>query len=105
MGRFTGLLGIALILGIAFLMSNNRKKINYRVVLSGLAIQLALAFFMLKVPVGKMIFGWIGWHLAGPQIGPVGRLAGGIFIYAVSVMDAYRMARFRWARYQAGRAS
>jgi len=60
MGRFTGLLGIALILGIAFLMSNNRKKINYRVVLSGLAIQLALAFFMLKVPVGKMIFGWIG---------------------------------------------
>jgi hypothetical protein len=52
-----------------------------------------------------MIFGWIGWHLAGPQIDPVGRLAGGIFIYAISIMDAYRMARFRWARYHAGRAS
>jgi hypothetical protein len=52
-----------------------------------------------------MIFGWIGWHLAGPEIGPVGRLAGGIFIYAISIMDAYRMARFRWARYRAGRAS
>lgn len=60
MGRFTGLIGIVLILGIAFLMSNNRRKINYRVVLSGLAIQIALAVFILKVPVGKQIFGWLG---------------------------------------------
>ncbi|HEY6081909.1 MAG TPA: Na+ dependent nucleoside transporter N-terminal domain-containing protein, partial [Chitinophagaceae bacterium] len=60
MGRFTGLIGMALILGIAFLMSNNRRRINYRVVLSGLAIQVSLALFILKIPVGKMIFGWIG---------------------------------------------
>ncbi|MGH2645813.1 MAG: Na+ dependent nucleoside transporter N-terminal domain-containing protein, partial [Chitinophagaceae bacterium] len=60
MGRFTGLIGIAVILGIAFLMSNNRKKINYRVVLSGLGLQLVLAFFILKVPVGKEIFAWLG---------------------------------------------
>jgi len=60
MGRFTGLIGIALILGIAFLMSNNRRRINYRVVLSGLGIQLALAVFILKVPVGKEIFAWLG---------------------------------------------
>jgi hypothetical protein len=51
-----------------------------------------------------LIFGWIGWHLAGPGVGPVGRLAGAIFIYAISIMDAYRTARLRWARYQAGRA-
>lgn len=60
MGRFTGLIGIVLILGIAFAMSNNRRKINYRVVLSGLAIQLFLAFFILKLPLGKAIFAWIG---------------------------------------------
>jgi CNT family concentrative nucleoside transporter len=60
MGRFTGLIGIAVILGIAFLMSNNRRKINYRVVLSGLGLQLVLAFFILKVPVGKEIFAWLG---------------------------------------------
>ena len=60
MGRFTGLLGIVLILGIAFLMSNNRRKINYRVVLSGLLIQIALAVFILKIPLGKRMFGWIG---------------------------------------------
>ncbi|MBL7829830.1 MAG: Na+ dependent nucleoside transporter [Saprospiraceae bacterium] len=56
MERFIGLIGIVLILGIAFLMSNNRKKINYRLVLSGLGLQLALAIFILKVPIGKTIF-------------------------------------------------
>src|SRR5690242_12984535 len=60
MGRFTGLIGIVLILGIAFAMSNNRRKINYRVVLSGLTIQLFLAFFILKLPLGKAMFAWIG---------------------------------------------
>lgn len=60
MGRFTGLIGIVLILGIAFLMSNNRRRINYRVILSGLAIQLALALFILKIPIGKRIFAWLG---------------------------------------------
>lgn len=60
MGRFTGIIGVALIFGIAFLMSNNRKAINYRVVLSGLAVQLLLALFILKVPLGKTIFSWLG---------------------------------------------
>jgi CNT family concentrative nucleoside transporter len=60
MERFTGLIGIVLIFGIAFLMSNNRKAINYRLVLSGIAIQLSLAVFILKIPLGKTIFSWIG---------------------------------------------
>jgi CNT family concentrative nucleoside transporter len=48
--RFTGLIGIALILGIAFLFSNNRKRINYRLVGSGLLLQLVIAVCVLKVP-------------------------------------------------------
>lgn len=60
MERFTGLIGVVLIFGIAFLMSNNRKAINYRLVLSGLAIQVALAIFILKIPLGKTIFAWLG---------------------------------------------
>ncbi len=60
MERFTGLIGVVLIFAIAFLMSNNRKAINYRLVLSGLAIQLSLAVFILKVPLGKTIFSWLG---------------------------------------------
>ena len=60
MERFSGLLGIALILGIAFLLSNNRKAISLRVVVSGLLLQLGLAIFILKTPLGQRIFGTLG---------------------------------------------
>lgn len=60
MERFTGLLGIALILGLAFAVSNNRRAINYRLVGSGLAIQLGLAVFILKTSVGQYIFARLG---------------------------------------------
>ena len=59
MERYTGLIGIALIFGIAYAMSNNRKAINYRVILPGLAIQLFLALFILKTTIGKDIFGFL----------------------------------------------
>ncbi len=61
MERYTGLIGIALILGIAFAMSNNRKAINYRVILSGLGIQLLLALFILKTTLGQDIFGGLAF--------------------------------------------
>jgi concentrative nucleoside transporter, CNT family len=60
MGRFTGLIGIVIILGLAFLWSNNRKAINYRLVITGLLLQLVLAVFILKVPIGQDIFFWLG---------------------------------------------
>ncbi len=55
-----GGLGMIVILGIAFLLSNNRKGINYRLVLSGLLLQFVLALFILKTEIGKNIFGVIG---------------------------------------------
>lgn len=60
MERFVGLIGIALILGIAFAMSNNRKAINYRLVGVGLALQSALAVFILKTQIGQTIFQTLG---------------------------------------------
>lgn len=60
MGRFTGVIGIIIILALAFLWSNNRKKINYRLVITGLLLQIALAVFILKVPIGQDIFFWLG---------------------------------------------
>ena len=60
MERFIGLIGIALILGIAYLFSTNRKAINYRTVGMGLLMQLVFAIFILKTPVGQAIFGWLG---------------------------------------------
>ncbi|HRC16112.1 MAG TPA: Na+ dependent nucleoside transporter N-terminal domain-containing protein, partial [Bacteroidia bacterium] len=56
MDRFFGIFGFLFILGIAYLMSNNKKAINLRLVLSGLGLQLILAFFILKTSVGQMIF-------------------------------------------------
>jgi len=49
MERFHGLIGIALILGLAWLLSNNRKKINYRLVLSGIFLQTLIAVLVFKV--------------------------------------------------------
>ncbi|HVN57155.1 MAG TPA: nucleoside transporter C-terminal domain-containing protein [Bacteroidales bacterium] len=60
MGRFTGIIGIIIILGLAYLWSNNRKAINYRLVITGLLLQLVLAVFILKVPLGQEIFAWLG---------------------------------------------
>ncbi|MES2560775.1 MAG: nucleoside transporter C-terminal domain-containing protein [Bacteroidota bacterium] len=60
MERFSGTFGILLILALAFLLSNNRKAINYRLVFSGLGLQLALALFILKTAVGQNLFAWMG---------------------------------------------
>ncbi|MFM2206194.1 MAG: hypothetical protein RL213_169 [Bacteroidota bacterium] len=60
MERFFGLIGFFFILGLAFLLSNNRKAINYRLVISGLVLQLALALFILKTSVGQAIFATLG---------------------------------------------
>jgi concentrative nucleoside transporter, CNT family len=60
MGRFTGLIGIIVILGLAYLWSNNRKRINFRLVITGLLLQVSLALFILKVPLGQEIFYWLG---------------------------------------------
>lgn len=50
MERLKGLVGIILVLGIAFAVSDNKKRINPRVVISGLALQLLVALLVLKVP-------------------------------------------------------
>jgi concentrative nucleoside transporter, CNT family len=63
MERFTGLLGMVLIIGIAFLLSNNRKAINYRTVGTGLLLQVLLAVFILKTTIGKVIFTTIGHYV------------------------------------------
>jgi len=55
-GDNMGIVGIIILLGIAFLLSNNKKKINYKLIGWGLGIQLSFALLILKSPVGKPIF-------------------------------------------------
>lgn len=56
MERFIGILGVIALLGVAFLMSNNRQKINYKLVTWGLSLQLIFALFILKTPIGYPFF-------------------------------------------------
>ena len=56
------LCGIFGLLAIAFLLSTDRKKINTRVVLGGLGLQLIIAFGVLRITWVESLFGWIA-HL------------------------------------------
>jgi hypothetical protein len=47
-----------------------------------------------------IMLGLITFNLAQPHISMVGKLSGGIFIYALSVIDAYYWARYRWERFR-----
>lgn len=60
MEHLVGILGLIFLLGIAFLLSNNRKAIDRRVVLSGLGLQLFLAIFILKTTPGQKMFAFLG---------------------------------------------
>jgi CNT family concentrative nucleoside transporter len=56
-----GIIGLVLLLGIAYLFSNNKKKVNYRLVINGLLLQLLLAVFILKGDELGQIFAPLGW--------------------------------------------
>lgn len=50
---------------------------------------LGFAFFSLLLALAT-------WHTAGPDISFIGRSAGGLFVWALSIPDAYRIARLRY---------
>ena len=59
-----GIVGLAVILGIAFLLSNNRRRVNWRTVGAGLGLQLVLAVFILKGNEMGAVFSPLGWPKA-----------------------------------------
>lgn len=60
MSRFIGIFGIILIFALAYAMSNNKKAINYKTVGFGFLLQVLLAVFIFKVPLGQKMFMAIG---------------------------------------------
>jgi CNT family concentrative nucleoside transporter len=56
MGRFTGILGLLAMLGLAYAFSTNRKAIRIKTVAWGLGLQVAFAVFVLRAEVGRQIF-------------------------------------------------
>ena len=56
MGRFTGILGMAVILGLAWLFSTDRRAIKLKTIGWGLGLQLVLGFFVLRSETGRYVF-------------------------------------------------
>lgn len=54
-----GILGLAILLSIAFLFSNNKKKVDWKLVATGVLMQIVFAFFVLKTGIGRDIFSGI----------------------------------------------
>lgn len=57
--RLRSLVGLLAIGAIAWLLSVNRKRIPWRVVIWGVALQLLFAVFILKTPMGAQLFGFL----------------------------------------------
>ena len=55
-----GLFGLAVLIGVAWLFSNNRRAVDWRLVLTGISLQIAFAAVVLLVPGGREVFDWLG---------------------------------------------
>ncbi len=76
--RLIPILGLLVIMGLAWLIGDRSRKISYRIVIGGLLLQFALALFILKTWVGAGIFTAIG-ELAAALLGYVD--AGSAFVF------------------------
>ena len=56
MENYTGILGIIVLLGIAFLLSNNKTLISKNIIFWGLGLQISFAIIILKTSFGKALF-------------------------------------------------
>src|SRR3982075_1879622 len=63
MGRFVGVLGLATMLGLAYIFSTDRKAIRLKTVLWGFGLQLLFALFVLRFSAGRKIFEFAGYYV------------------------------------------
>jgi CNT family concentrative nucleoside transporter len=56
MGRFTGILGLLTMLGLAYAFSTNRRAIRLKTVAWGLGLQFAFAVCVLRIGAGQRVF-------------------------------------------------
>lgn len=87
MARFTGLIGILVILGIALLLSNNRKAIKRRLVFTGLALQVLIAVLVLKVAFIAQFFSYLGRGMAKLEQFAV---QGASFVFGGIIVDTHQ---------------
>jgi len=62
--RYMNLLGILVILGIAFLFSKHKSRVNLRLVLTGILLQLLIGFCVLRTDVGRWVVDKISYYIS-----------------------------------------
>ena len=60
MDYLRGFIGLVVIIGIAFFFSKSRSKVDWRLVVTGVAFQLVIAILVLRVPVVRSGFEFVG---------------------------------------------
>lgn len=60
MERGISLLGLVVFVGVAYGLSVNRRAVRWRTVAWGLGLQLILALFILRTPIGLVVFQFLG---------------------------------------------
>ena len=55
-----GLFGLALLVGLAWLFSNNKRAVDWKLVATGVTLQIAFATLVLRVPGGRDVFDALG---------------------------------------------
>jgi CNT family concentrative nucleoside transporter len=55
-----GLMGLVVLLAIAWAFSNNKSNINWRIVSVGIGLQLIFAVFVILTPWGSKVFNAVG---------------------------------------------
>src|SRR5947209_20529149 len=58
--RFTGILGILVVLAAAWLGSTDRRRIRWRTIAWGLGLQITFAFLVLRFDLGESVMRWAG---------------------------------------------
>src|SRR5580765_6652298 len=85
MGRFTGLLGLVVILAVAWLFSTHKRAIKLRIIAWGMGLQFAFALLVLKTDFGKLfqavgagVNAMLAYSEAGAEFvfGPLGKGTG-----------------------------
>ena len=73
-----------LVLLVSILLPSSGQVVNHQVMRA-----IIFLFFM-------VLMGAFTLKTASPDVSIIGKLAGGLFIYAISILDAYRTARVRF---------
>jgi CNT family concentrative nucleoside transporter len=82
--RYIGILGLVLILLIAYGFSNSRRQIKPWIIVWGLLLQFAFALLIMKTSVGVAVFGWMANMVT---VGLAKAEAGAVFVFGDFLMD------------------